>query len=87
MPNPKMIKKRMKNGMKIVMIPMKTSKIISMGIFIRTGSRYENKKNKGMAHFLEHMMFKGTKNMKSSKITEKLDSVGARPETESPSKQ
>jgi len=42
-----------------------------------TGSRYEAEKENGMAHFLEHMLFKGTKKRKTAKIiAEELDSVG-----------
>lgn len=66
------------NGMKIILIPMNNTEIVSVGIFVKTGSRYENKKNNGIAHFLEHMMFKGTKNMSSEELSVKLDSVGAK---------
>jgi predicted Zn-dependent peptidase len=42
-----------------------------------TGSRYENAKENGMAHFLEHMLFKGTQRRKTAKdIAEELDGVG-----------
>tara|TARA_Y100000780_G_scaffold231939_1_gene259904 strand:+ start:526 stop:1803 length:1278 start_codon:yes stop_codon:yes gene_type:complete len=65
-----------KNKMKLISLPVK-SELVSIGIFVNIGSRYETKDNHGIAHFLEHMMFKGTKNLTYDKIAEKLDSVGA----------
>lgn len=65
-----------KNKMKLISLPVK-SDLVSIGIFVNIGSRYETKDNHGIAHFLEHMMFKGTKNLTYDKIAEKLDSVGA----------
>jgi predicted Zn-dependent peptidase len=47
-------------------------------MFVKVGSRYETINNSGIAHFLEHMMFKGTKHMKTETISYKLDNVGAR---------
>ena len=60
------------------MIPMKTTNTIAVGMYVKVGSRFETNKNSGIAHFLEHMMFKGTKNMKTETISLKLDSVGAK---------
>ena len=47
-------------------------------VLVKVGSRYENKGEYGMAHFLEHMLFKGTEKRPSAKhITNELDSIGA----------
>lgn len=73
----KYVKKHLDNGMDIMMIPMKNTKIISVGFFIRAGSRNETESNNGIAHFLEHMMFKGTINRKADILFDELDTLGA----------
>jgi predicted Zn-dependent peptidase len=69
--------KTLESGMKTVLIPLKNTDVVSVGIFIKTGSVNENQNTNGIAHFLEHMMFKGTKNRPGNKIAEQLDGVGA----------
>ncbi|NIV12349.1 MAG: insulinase family protein, partial [Aliifodinibius sp.] len=49
---------------------------VSIGVWIKAGTRFENKKNNGAAHFLEHMMFKGTKRRSPLQIARSLESVG-----------
>lgn len=73
----KFTKKVLDNGMTIVMIPMKNTKIISVGFFIRAGSRNETNENMGIAHFLEHMMFKGTDNRSAETLFKELDILGS----------
>lgn len=53
-----------------------TTKIVHCGIIIDIGSRDENVQNQGIAHFWEHMAFKGTKRRRSFNIINSLDSVG-----------
>ena len=67
---------KMKKSMNTLLIPLKNANTITIGIFIKTGSRQE-KKAFGIAHFLEHMTFKGTKNITSEELMIKLDSIGA----------
>jgi predicted Zn-dependent peptidase len=62
------------NKMKLLFIPMKNVKTVSVGIFIKVGSRYETTENNGIAHFLEHLMFKGGCDDGGD---EKLDELGA----------
>jgi predicted Zn-dependent peptidase len=50
----------LKNGMRVVTTPMPTSQSASVNLFVGAGSRGEGERNKGIAHFLEHMFFKGT---------------------------
>ena len=71
------IKKVLDNGMYIIMVPLKETKIITMGFFIKAGSRNETDENSGIAHFLEHMMFKGTEGRTAEKLFNQLDSLGA----------
>lgn len=72
----KHIKRVLDNGLTTIMIPMTNTKIISMGFFVKTGSRNETAENNGIAHFLEHMMFKGTKNRTAGEIFSELDNLG-----------
>ena len=49
---------------------------ISLGIWIVTGSRDEDTSQNGIAHFIEHMFFKGTKKRTALEISKEIDSVG-----------
>lgn len=70
------IEKQLKNGIKLIMHPIDYLKSATVGIIIKTGSYYENAENNGISHFLEHMLFKGTKNLSSKEIAEKIDDIG-----------
>ncbi|UOF92896.1 insulinase family protein [Fodinisporobacter ferrooxydans] len=49
---------------------------VSLGVWVGTGSRFENEKNNGISHFIEHMFFKGTKNKTARQLAEVFDSIG-----------
>jgi len=49
---------------------------VSMGIWVRTGSRQESEEENGISHFIEHMVFKGTKNRSAEQIAREADSIG-----------
>lgn len=49
------------NGVRLVLVPMPSVPSVSAAVFVACGSRYEPKKISGVSHFLEHMVFKGTK--------------------------
>ena len=63
------------NGMRVLCIPNENATIFSAGIFTNAGSLLETENELGVAHFLEHMIFKGTK--KYLKLTNILDEMGA----------
>ncbi|PIR83576.1 hypothetical protein COU18_02735 [Candidatus Kaiserbacteria bacterium CG10_big_fil_rev_8_21_14_0_10_51_14] len=66
------------NGLRVVLAPMADTKTATVIVMTGTGSRYENEHENGLAHFLEHMFFKGTKKRPSAKrISEELDSIGS----------
>ena len=66
------------NGLRLVVVPMKSTKTVTVLVLVGTGSRYETKNINGISHFLEHMMFKGTtKRPKALQISKELDSIGA----------
>lgn len=67
----------LQNGMKVLLAPSSAADSVTVMVMTGTGSRYESKEENGMAHFLEHMLFKGTKKRKTAKaIAEELDGVG-----------
>ena len=61
---------------KIILVPLE-SNIISGSITVDVGSINETENELGLAHFFEHMIFKGTKTRSSVEIAETLDSIGA----------
>lgn len=69
-------KKILNNGMTLIFVPIKYSKIVSMGFFVKAGSRNETEENNGIAHFLEHMMFKGTQKRTTNDLYYQLDQLG-----------
>jgi len=73
----KAIKKTLKNGLRIVTVPMKENPTVTVLVLVGTGSDYETKKINGISHFLEHMCFKGTiKRPTSQTISHELDALG-----------
>ncbi len=67
---------RLSNGIRVVHQHIPSTNIVHCGIFLGIGSRDETTKNQGIAHFWEHMAFKGTKKRTSLDIIESLDSIG-----------
>lgn len=63
------------NGLKILAEPRK-DRPVSVGIWVRTGSRDEPAELNGTTHFVEHMLFKGTKNRTAFQIAEGIDALG-----------
>ena len=63
------------NGIRIIHHPVKSA-VAHCGIMINTGSRDEAKSEQGMAHFIEHALFKGTKKRKAFHILSRLEDVG-----------
>lgn len=68
----------LKNGLRVVVIPMKDNPTVTVLVLVETGSKYETKKINGISHFLEHMCFKGTdKRPKAIDISKELDALGS----------
>ena len=68
----------LKNGLRVITVPMKDNPTVTVFVLVEAGSKYENKKNNGISHFLEHMCFKGTKRRPSnSDISTELDNIGS----------
>jgi len=74
----KFSKKVLKNGLRVVTIPMKDNPTVTVLVLVEAGSKYEEKKLNGISHFLEHMCFKGTvKRPKAIDISKELDALGS----------
>lgn len=58
----------LKNGLRLLTLPIEGSLSATVMVLVKAGSRYEEEKENGIAHFVEHMMFKGTKKRPTSKI-------------------
>src|SRR5580704_3688859 len=64
------------NGIRVVTEHMPHVRSVSVGIWIGTGSREEEIHETGISHFVEHMVFKGTKNRSAEQIARSVDSIG-----------
>src|SRR3989344_5773675 len=70
-------KTTLKNGLRIITVPQKSTQAVTVLVLAGTGSKYETKETSGISHFLEHMFFKGTeKRPDKLAIAETLDKVG-----------
>lgn len=66
------------NKVRILTVPMPSNESSTITIWVKTGSRFEEKKINGISHFLEHMVFKGSPKYPSAKIvSETVDAMGA----------
>ncbi|GAB4072596.1 pitrilysin family protein [Barrientosiimonas marina] len=64
------------NGMRIVFESIPSVRSVTIGIWIKTGSRNETENINGISHFLEHMFFKGTNTRSPQDIAEAFDAIG-----------
>lgn len=64
------------NGLMIVSERMRHVRSVTMGIWVLNGSRREVAEENGITHFIEHMVFKGTRNRSAEQIARSVDSIG-----------
>ncbi len=64
------------NGLTIITEEMEHIRSVCIGIWIKTGSRDEDKQWNGISHFVEHMVFKGTEHRTAEEIARQVDSIG-----------
>ncbi len=67
---------KLSNGTTIVSESIPYVKSFSLGFWFNVGTRDENTKNNGISHFIEHMLFKGTKKRSARRISEEIESYG-----------
>lgn len=66
------------NGLRVILVPNEGVESATTLVMVGAGSRYENAKNSGISHFLEHMAFKGTKSRPTAReISTLIDGIGA----------
>ncbi len=67
----------LKNGLRVLTVPVAGTQTVTVTVMVGVGSRYETKKEAGLSHFVEHMFFKGTaKRPTTLDISEELDAIG-----------
>ncbi len=66
----------LENGIRVVTETLGHVQFTAMGIWVGVGSRYENERQWGITHFIEHMLFKGTDRRSAEEISEEVEAVG-----------
>ncbi|MCH8283646.1 MAG: insulinase family protein [Chloroflexi bacterium] len=65
------------NGLRVLTVPMPQVRSVSIAFYLGAGSRYEIEEKAGLSHFVEHMLFKGTRRRpKAQQISETIDGIG-----------
>lgn len=64
------------NGLRIITVERPQTETVSLGLWVNTGSAYEQESVNGVSHFVEHMVFKGTKKRNTTQIWEDIENVG-----------
>ncbi|MDD5255733.1 MAG: pitrilysin family protein [Candidatus Omnitrophica bacterium] len=64
------------NGTRIIINPMRSMESVALGIWINTGGRFESERLKGISHYLEHLLFKGSAKYSCRSIKESIEGVG-----------
>jgi predicted Zn-dependent peptidase len=70
------VREVLENGMRLLTESMPHVRSISIGVWLTRGSRHEPEAQSGMAHFVEHMLFKGTATRSAEDIAQAIDSIG-----------
>ena len=66
----------LENGLKVATCNLSQTKSVAVGLWVRTGGRYETKSFSGISHFFEHMVFKGSEKRSCRQIKESIEGVG-----------
>jgi predicted Zn-dependent peptidase len=64
------------NGLRLITEAMPHVRSVTIGVWLMRGSRHESDERSGMAHFVEHMLFKGTDSRSAEDIAQAIDSIG-----------
>jgi len=64
------------SGLRVMLEEISSVRSVTIGIWVGAGSRYENERNNGVSHLIEHMLFKGTKKYTARQLAERFDSIG-----------
>lgn len=66
----------LENGLRVLMDPVSTVDTVAVGVWVDAGARHETPRNNGVAHLIEHMMFKGTPSRSAMEIAQAVENVG-----------
>lgn len=69
-------KYQLKNGLKVLLVESHKSPVVSIQMWVKTGSADEGKKEEGLSHFIEHLVFKGTDKFKMGEIASAVEGSG-----------
>ena len=64
------------SGLRLVTEAMPHVRSVTVGVWLKRGSRHESDAESGVAHFVEHMLFKGTTSRSAQVIAQTIDSIG-----------
>jgi predicted Zn-dependent peptidase len=70
------VRETLQNGLTLVTEAIPHVRSVAAGVWLRRGSRHESLEQAGISHFIEHMVFKGTRNRTSERIAAEVDSIG-----------
>ncbi len=76
MAEPRIRRETLANGLRLVTESMPHVRSVSIGVWLNRGSRHEPSDHAGIAHFVEHMLFKGTDTRSAEDIAQQVDSIG-----------
>ena len=74
--NPMIVRETLDNGVRLLTETMSHVRSVSLGVWLTRGSRDESDEQGGIAHFVEHMLFKGTPTRTAEDIAQAIDSIG-----------
>ncbi|MBR7110867.1 MAG: insulinase family protein [Clostridia bacterium] len=69
--------KKFDNGLTLVHCGMDNVRSVAIGVYVKAGSAQESKENNGIAHFTEHLLFKGTKKRSAFQLVSEIEDIGA----------
>ena len=70
------VKEVLENGLTLLTESMPHVRSVAVGVWLKRGSRHEAPEHTGISHFIEHMVFKGTKHRTAERIAAEVDSIG-----------
>ena len=77
MSDPNIKKKELPGGLRVLSEPLEAATSVSLGVWIRAGSRDERDEVAGITHLMEHMLFKGTPQMDALGVAQAFEGIGA----------
>jgi zinc protease len=65
------------NGLKVIVLEDHTAELVALDVWVKAGNVYETKSNNGVAHFIEHLLFKGTARRTEGQADREIESLGS----------